>query len=182
MSPAEYFALERSSLEKHEYCDGEVFAMAGAKSRHNVIVGNIVGEFRSLLRARPCEVYPSDMRVELVGEGRYVYPDAVVVCDGPRFLDDGEDTLLNPTVVFEVLSDSTEAYDRGEKFQAYQGVASVREIVLVETKKARVERYARQGDGSWVLRAYGAGERVPVEACGVELAVDEVYLKAFAAA
>src|SRR5580698_2706245 len=114
-TPDEYLAMERSSPEKHEYCDGEVFAMAGASEKHNLIVANVVGELRNLLRRRPCKVYPSDMRVKIPATGLYTYPDASIVCHRPAFEDDTADTLLNPQAIVEVLSDSTEDYDRGTK-------------------------------------------------------------------
>jgi len=181
MIPAEYLALERSSEEKHEYADGETFAMAGAKRRHNLIANNIGGELRQALRDRACEVYPSDMRVFIPSANRYVYPDVTVVCDGPVFTDDEDDTLENPTAVFEVTSDSTEGYDRGEKFAKYRTVASIAEYVLVAHRAAAIDHYTRMPDGTWVLRAFGPGERVAMRSCGIDLAVDEVYLKVFPA-
>ena len=131
MTPAEYLAFERRSEEKHEYADGEIFAMAGAKRRHNLIAVNVGGELRQALRDRPCEVYPSDMRVLIASVSRYVYPDVSVVCDGPAFTDDEDDTLVNPTAIFEVTSASTEGYDRGDKFAKYRTVPSIAEVVIV---------------------------------------------------
>src|SRR5262245_42706125 len=105
--------MERSSEQKHAYCDGEVFAVAGANQEHNLIVTNVVGELRTALRRRPCDVYPSGMRIKIPVTGLYTYADASVTCDRPRFEDEKVDTLLNPQVIVEVLSDSTEDYDRG---------------------------------------------------------------------
>jgi Uma2 family endonuclease len=182
MSADAYLAFERSAAEKHEYADGEIFSMAGAKRRHNLIANNIGGELRQALRDRPCEVYPSDMRVRIPAEEQYVYPDVTVACDGPRFTDDEDDTLENPTVIFEVTSDSTEAYDRGDKFAKYRSVASLAEYVLVSHRSAAVDHYTRRPDGGWLLRAFGPGERFTLSSCGVELSVDELYLKVFPAA
>src|SRR5262245_26620705 len=133
MTREEYLEFERASEEKHEFFDGEVFAMAGARRRHNQIVINIGGELRQALRERTCEVYASDMRVRIPETNRYVYPDVTIACGEPRFEDAKEDTLVNPTIVFEVLSDSTEAYDRGDKFALYQTIPSLAEVVLVAT-------------------------------------------------
>ena len=179
VTSAEYLAFERASESKHELVDGEVFAMAGAKRRHNQIVINIGAEARGALRQKRCEIYASDMRVRIPATDRYVYPDLSIACGTPRFEDEAEDTLLDPLVVFEVLSASTEAYDRGEKFEAYQSVPSLADYVLVATSHARVDHFRRQDDGSWVLRSYGPGERIHLASCGCEIAIDEVYLKAF---
>lgn len=177
LTPAEYLAAERSSPLKHEYCDGEVFAMAGASEAHNLIVANVVGEMRSALRQRPCKVYPSDMRVKVPATGLYTYPDASITCDRPQFEDDEDDTLLNPQVIFEVLSDSTEDYDRGTKFKNYRSIPSLRDYVLVSQREVLVEHFVRQADGSWLLREYRTGARVELTATGCAVEVDELYLK-----
>lgn len=179
MTPTEYLAFERASETKHEYADGEVFAMSGGTREHSLIQANVAGELRALLRKRPCEVHGADMRVKVDASGRYVYPDATVVCGNPRFEDETSDTLLNPRIVVEVLSDSTEAYDRGEKFAQYRSVASVMDYVLVSQKKVRVEHFQRQPDGRWVLTVLGPGQSLTLESAGVELPVDEIYLKVF---
>ncbi|MEO7331333.1 MAG: Uma2 family endonuclease [Minicystis sp.] len=148
MTPAEYLAFERSAEGKHELADGEIFAMAGAKRAHNLIANNVGGELRQALRDRSCEVYPADMRVHIAAEGRYVYPDVTVVCGGPTFTDDEQDTFENPTVVFEVTSDSTEGYDRGDKFAKYRTIPSLAEYVLVSHRSAAVDHYTRMPDGT----------------------------------
>jgi Uma2 family endonuclease len=177
----EYLAWERQQLEKHEFHGGEVFAMAGATSEHNLIVANVLGELRTALRQKPCRVYASDLRVKIPATGLYTYPDASVVCGRPEFEDDKLDTLLNPLVLVEVLSDSTEDYDRGTKFTNYRTIASFRDYVLVSTDRVLVESATRREDGSWVLREFRGGERFTIESVGVELAVDELYLKVFEA-
>jgi Uma2 family endonuclease len=180
MSPAEYLALERSSRDKHEYCDGEVFAMAGASREHNLIVANVVGELRAALRHRPCEVYPSDMRLKVPAAGTYSYPDASALCGSAEFEDAEVDTLLNPAVIVEVLSESTEDYDRGTKFKNYRSIPSFREYVVVSQTEVLVEHHVRQADGSWLMREHRAGERFELSALACDLAVDELYLKVFA--
>ncbi|WP_437520866.1 Uma2 family endonuclease [Sorangium sp. So ce726] len=180
LSPEEYLALERSSEVKHEYAGGEVFAMSGGTREHSLIAANVVGELRSSLRARPCEAHASDLRIKNVTTGRYVYPDASVVCGQPLFEDEHRDTLLNPTAVFEVLSDSSESYDRGGKFALYRGIPSIADYVLLSQKQVEVEHFRRQPDGTWLLRVLGPGERLQIASIGCDLAVDELYLKVFA--
>jgi Uma2 family endonuclease len=180
LTPEAYLAWERQQLEKHEYFEGEVFAMAGASREHNLIVVNVVGELRNLLRKGTCEVYPSDLRVHVPLTGLYTYPDASVVCGRPELTDEQGDTLLNPSVLIEVLSPSSEGYDRGKKFEQYRSIASLRDYLLVSSESAHVEHYARQPDGSWLLRDARAGGRVSLSV-GCTLEVDEVYLKVFEA-
>lgn len=178
LSEAEYLVFERSSDAKHEYLRGEMFTMAGAKRRHNLIVGNVVGELRDALRDRPCEVYPSDMRVKIEATGLYTYPDASAVCADPQFQDDAEDTLLNPEAIFEILSDSTEAYDRGKKFEHYRGIPALRDYVLVSQSERLVEHFVRQPDGTWNLRVVREGTLLR-ESLDVGIEIDELYLKVF---
>lgn len=179
MSPEEYLTLERASEVRHEYANGEVFAMAGGTREHSLIAGNIVRELGIALRDRPCEVHGSDLRIKITATGRYVYPDVSVVCDTPSFEDSGRDTLLDPLVIFEVLSDSTEAYDRGEKFEQYRTIPSFQEYVIVSQKKVRAEHFVRRPDGRWVLAVLGTGDRLELESIGCEIALDELYLKVF---
>jgi Uma2 family endonuclease len=178
-TPEEYLAWEREAPEKHEYFQGEVFAMAGAKRRHNLLALNLGAELRDALRRRRCEVYASDMRVRVPATGLYTYPDVVVVCGTPRFEDEEEDTLLNPVVLVEVLSKSTSSYDRGEKFESYRTIPSFKEYLLVSQTKVLVEHFARQADGSWLMREHRAGEQVTLASVEAKIAVDEIYLKAF---
>jgi len=171
--------MERASPVRHEFFRGEIFAMAGASRQHNLIVTNIVREISSALRDRPCEVYPSDMRVKAEATGLYAYPDVTVVCGSPRLEDEHGDTLCNPLVLFEVLSDSTESFDRGGKFEQYRTIPGLAEVVFVSQKEAHVEHFERQADGSWRLREYRAGQRLVLPAPGCEVAVDDLYLKVF---
>jgi len=175
---AEYLSMERNSLEKHEFAFGEIYAMGGASAMHVEIVGNIVRELGNQLRQRPCRVYSTDLRLCVDAAYRYTYPDVVVVCDEPRFLDDQLDTLLNPDLIVEVLSESTRNYDRGDKFQQYRGIPSFREYLLVDQAKAHVERYSKQQDGTWSLWETDSLENViRLESIAVTLPVAEIYLK-----
>lgn len=147
----EYLALERQAQYKSEYCAGEIFAIAGASKWHNLIVANVIGELRSQLKGRPCTTYPSDMRVKISPTGLYTYPDVTVVCGEARFEDTRQDTLLNPTLIVEVLSESTEAYDRGGKFAHYRKLPTLLEYVLITQTKPHIEHYIRQPDHRWLL-------------------------------
>ena len=147
MTPEEYLETERKAETKSEYFAGEVFAMAGAGESHNVIVANVIIGLGTQLRGRPCKVYPSDMRVQVAPTGLFTYPDVVVVCGEPKFLDEKRDTLLNPTLLVEVLSDSTEAYDRGQKFEHYRQIESLQEYVLISPAAPKLERFLRQDAG-----------------------------------
>ncbi len=174
-TPGEYLALEREAEFKSEYVNGRIYAMTGASREHNLIAGNVHGELRARLRGRPCEVYMSDMRVKVSPTGAYHYPDVVAICGIPRFEDKHIDTLLNPTVVFEVLSPSTEAYDRGEKFAHYRRLETLAEYVLIAQDKMRVEHYGRDGE-RWVLTEISEPEGVlSLPSLGCEVPLREVY-------
>jgi Uma2 family endonuclease len=147
LTEAEYLEIERTAEWKSEFFNGEMFAMAGATPEHVLIAGNVAAELRLQLRGRPCRVYPVDLRVKVSDTGLYTYPDVVVVCGEPRFDELRGDTLLNPTLIVEVLSSSTEAYDRGDKFAHYRRLDSLQEYVLVAQDRCRIERFLRQKEG-----------------------------------
>jgi Uma2 family endonuclease len=177
-TPTEYLALERQAECKSQYFDGEIFAMAGATRRHNLIAMNVGRELSVQVRGRPCEAYPSEMRVKVSPTGLYTYPDVVVVCGEPRFEDNHEDTLLNPTLIVEVLSPSTEDYDRGRKFAHYRQIDSLAEYLLVAQERRHVERYRRQESGEWLLwETDRPDDTVALSSIGCELALVEVYDK-----
>jgi Uma2 family endonuclease len=178
LSAAEYLAQERAASTKHEFSHGQMVAMAGASLEHNVIVGNVVAELRAALRDRPCVALPSDMKIVVRASGHYYYPDATVVCGAPEFADELRDAILNPTVVVEVLSDSTERKDRGDKFHDYRSIPSCTDYLMCSSTEALVEHYTRDSDGFWRLREYGPGDVVPLRGVEVSLSVVEVYAKA----
>ena len=171
----EYLAFERATELKHEYISGEVVAMAGATREHILITGNIAQRLRNQLEGKPCETYTNDMRVRATPT-TYVYPDVVVVCDEPKFEDLEFDILLNPTVVIEVLSKSTEARDRGEKFSEYRANKNVKEIVFVSQHRPRVEQYIRQQNDKWVFHDVTelAGV-ITLDSIGCTLNLAEIY-------
>lgn len=178
VTPEEYLALERAASYKSEYVDGELFAMSGASRRHNLISLNIGAELRAQLRDRPCEVYTSDMRVKVRLSGLYTYPDVVVVCEEPAFEDTVGDTLLNPTLLVEVLSRSTADYDRGSKFEHYRTLASLREYLLVAQEKPHVVHYVRQSDLTWLLaETHDSAATLRLPSIDCDLALSEVYAK-----
>lgn len=148
----EYLALERTSLEKHEYYRGEIFAMSGASLPHNRIQMNFTGETRAFLKGKSCDVFGSDLRVHIPTSGLYTYPDAVIVCGELDVRDKEGDTLLNPAVIIEVLSKSTQSYDRGDKFALYRAILSLKEYILIASESVGVEHYSKQENGTWVLK------------------------------
>ncbi len=176
LTPEEYLALERKSEYRSEYFDGEIFAMTGASREHNLITSNIIGELRQQLKGKPCEVYPSDMRVRVAAWNLYTYPDVVAVCGEPQFEDAYVDTLLNPTLLVEILSPSTESYDRGRKFLYHRTIASLAEYLIVSQDEYRIEHYLKQPDGRWLLSDAASLEAVvELTSIGCSLALREAY-------
>ncbi|MCU0424675.1 MAG: Uma2 family endonuclease [Candidatus Kapabacteria bacterium] len=181
-TPDEYLAFERSSPEKHEYYQGEIFRMGGASNPHNIISVNIIGALRTQTRGKSCRVYASDMRT-FIPTGLYTYPDVLIVCGKPEFLDNVFDTLLNPVVIIEILSGSTKNYDRTKKFDHYRSIPSLKAYVLVEQDFARVEIYSRIDDDNvppertlWAFQAASSLEEtlhLAVVDCTINLA--DVY-------
>lgn len=174
----EYLILERQADSKSEYWAGEVFAMAGASERHNLIVGNTLAGLHGQLRQRPCKVYANDMRVNVSAAGLYTYPDVIIVCGEAQFMDDVHDTLLNPTVIVEVLSESTEGYDRGRKFEHYRKLESLREYVLIAQEPYHVEHYVRQPDNQWLLsETNNLHDSIHLPSVNCHLTLAEIYDK-----
>jgi Uma2 family endonuclease len=171
----EYLKLEESTREKHEFFQGEVFAMSGANEAHDLIVLNVGAELRQKLRGKPCRVYPSDLRVKVDPSGLYTYPDVVVVCGQPRFEQPGE-TLLNPTLLVEALSDSSEAYDRGRTSEQYRTMASLTDYLLIAQDRVLVEHYSRQPEDRWLLHAANRmQDSIAIDSLGCTLPLAEVY-------
>jgi Uma2 family endonuclease len=171
----DYLATERAAERKSEYFDGQMFAMAGATEAHNLIVGNLIHELKKQLEQRECRVYPSDMRVQCP-RGLYTYPDVTVVCGPPRFRDDCFDTLLNPTVIIEVLSENTEAYDRGKKWEQYNGIESLKHYVLVSSDHTHVDAYTRRSQSAWEYSAADElQQRAILSAIACELPLSTIY-------
>jgi Uma2 family endonuclease len=178
LTPQEYYRLERDSTIKHEYYDGEIFAMAGGTNEHSIIVMNIMGELRQRLKGKPCSPRDPNLRLKVRATGLRTYPDVSVYCGEMEFdtEDEAADTATNPTVIFEVLSKSREVYDRGFKFENYRQIETLRTYVLVAQDTALVETYEREA-GNWghYLETKGLGGIVPLPAIGVELPMREIY-------
>ena len=178
LTPEDYLALERSADFKSGYFNGEIFAMPGASESHNTIVVNVSSELRQQLKKRPCKVYANDMRVKVDPTGLYTYPDIAVTCGKAQFDDTHLDTLLNPVLIVEVLSDSTEAYDRGRKFEHYRKLDSLVEYVLIAQNRPHIESYRRQADQQWLLREYSELDgTLRLLSIDCDLALAEVYDK-----
>ena len=174
----EFIVRERAAATKSEFLRGHVFAMSGARPKHNLVASNIIGALGERLRGRPCLVLTRDQRIYSEAAGLFTYPDVVVVCGGARFHAKFDDTLVNPTVIVEVLSPSTEAYDRGAKFAHYRTIASLREYVLVTPDATLVEHYARGDDESWRLTTFTSpGDAVTFPALGLAVPVGDIYAK-----
>jgi Uma2 family endonuclease len=174
----EYLAIERNAEEKSEYFNGEVFLMAGASTNHNRIVRNVIRTLANQTLEGDCEIYPNDMRVKINKLNKSVYPDVSIVCGEQQFDDEQKDTLLNPTLIIEVLSDSTEAYDRGKKFEHYQQLDSFIEYILISHTPYRIEQFIRRDDRTWTYKEFrNADEIVQLESVNCTLLLEDVYLK-----
>lgn len=178
ISPEEYLKRERQAEYKSEYLNGEIFAMTGASRKHNLITTNLSITLGQQLKGKPCEVYSSDMRVKVRFNGLYTYPDVVVVCGEPEFEDDHVDTLLNPTVLVEVLSKTTERYDRIAKTTYYRTLDSLTEHLLVAQDEVRLEQCVKQENGEWLVFYYSSLDNiVELKSIGCSLALRDVYDK-----
>lgn len=173
----DYLAVERESTEvRHEYVQGQVFAMTGGSYEHSLIAANLAGELRQQLKSGPCVVLSSDMRIRIETADACAYPDVSVLCGDPVFHDQRRDVLTNPTLIAEVLSPPTEAYDRGGKFALYRQLPSLRHYLLITQDRIAVNVFTRQADGRWLLDAFAAADAViALEGLGGRLAVRELY-------
>ncbi len=173
---AEYLALESDSLEKHEFYQGEIYAMAGASISHNEITANILARLHALLHGKGCRPYGSDQRIRIKKVNLYTYSDTAVIC-GPIERDDADrQAALNPRAIFEVLSKSTENYDRGQKWEFYQQIPSLREYVIVSQEESKVTRYFRDEGGPWrYLLTSGLENVLALESLGCKLPLAEIY-------
>jgi Uma2 family endonuclease len=176
LTPTEYLAVERKAAFKSEFYSGEMFAMAGASEEHCLVKDNVAREAGYQLKTGPCRVVTSHLRVKVNPTGLYTYPDIVIYCEQPRFEDDVFDTLLNPRVIVEVLSESTEKYDRGTKFRHYRQIPSLGEYLLVAQDQPLAERHVRQPDGSWLMTEFAGMDAVlEFETVAARVPFTEVY-------
>jgi Uma2 family endonuclease len=176
LTAQDYLAWERQQETRHEYLNGQIFAMPGASRAHNVLCLNLAASLHQQFRGKPCEVYANDMRVKVSETGMYTYPDLVVACGEPRFEDQAVDTLLNPVLIIEILSDSTERYDRGAKFSHYRSLPSLQEYLLVSQTECRIEHYVRQPGNHWLLTEYqDLHDCIDLNSLVSQLTLSEVY-------
>ncbi len=176
LTEAEYLQMERAADFKSEFFDGEMFAMAGGTPEHSLIATNVAREFGNRLRGRPCVAYNSDLRIKVEATGLNTYPDLSIICGPLQFSEGTNDTAVNPSVLVEVLSDSTEAYDRGRKFAHYRQIPTLNEYLVVSQKEPRIERFVKQSNGQWVLsEASGLDGSLDVPSLGITISLGEVF-------
>lgn len=176
LTVAEYFAIEEKAERKSEFYRGEMFAMGGASREHNTVSRNLTAELHLRLKGSPCQVFAADQRVKVEKSGLYAYPDLVIVCGPPEYAAENRDTLVNPKVVFEVLSDSTERYDRTTKFRHYKLLSSLQEYVLVSQSEPLVERFARSADNTWAQTDFvGLQAILTLAAVPVSVPLADIY-------
>ena len=176
ITPAEYLEIERKAEFRSQFFNGEMFAMAGASANHVQITTNTSGALRGLLKGRNCRVGAVDMRIHVPRTGLFTYPDVFVVCGKPEYIESHNDILLNPNILFEVLSETTEGFDRGSKFAQYQSIESLTDYLLVAQHEYRVERFRKQPTGDWLLSVFTSlSESVPFPDLGIELPLSEIY-------
>lgn len=173
MSPQEYLEWEKTQELRHEYIDGEVFAMTGGTKPHNRIAGNLFTKLDDFLAEKDCEVYISDVKVQISSSGPYHYPDVVVTCDQRD--QESIDLVQYPCLIVEVLSPSTAAFDRGKKFTRYRQSSTLKEYVLIESDEIAVECFRRNDQGLWVLHTYGEGDTLNLESVGISIPVEKLY-------
>src|SRR5262245_61157563 len=175
----DYFAVEASSGVKHEFYQGEIFAMAGASLAHNHLSANVLTSLRGAVRPKGCSAFGSDLRVK-TPDGLFTYPDVMVVCGPISLAQDRPDTVTNPCVIVEVLSDATREYDRGEKFTLYQAIPTLQEYLLIEQDRVCIEHWQRQDAGDWTAQTYTTLEAImSLPTLGVTMPLREVYLQVF---
>jgi Uma2 family endonuclease len=176
LTPEEYLALDRAAEIRSEFYNGQMYAMSGASHRHGIVTHNISFLLELVLADRPCLITTNDLRVRVQPGGLYAYPDIVVVCEHPQYADDQADTLLNPMLLFEVLSPSTERYDRGFKSAQYRTIPSLQEHVLVSQSEPRIELYHRQSAGTWLFSEWtGLEATCRLESISCDLPLSSVY-------
>ena len=175
LSYEDYLALEKETDLRHEFLDGEAWAMAGGTISHSAVKTNLLALIRTALRGRPCRPYDVDLKVHIEDTGLFTYPDLSVICGPPARSPQDKNAATNPTLLAEVLSPSTEGWDRGSKFAHYRRLPTLQHYLLVSTDLVRVELYTRAEDGRWTLSEHGAGKQIELPALGISLDVDEIY-------
>jgi Uma2 family endonuclease len=174
----EYLTTEREQQTRNEFVAGEVYAMTGAKENHNLIVTNLIILIGTQFKQRPCRVYASDMKVRIDEADACTYPDVIALCGERQYYDQRRDVITNPTLIVEVLSESTEAYDRGDKFALYRHLPSLQEYLLLSQERMAADLYSRQTEGRWLLSNFEqADQEIPLESLQCSLPMAEIYDK-----
>jgi Uma2 family endonuclease len=174
----EYFAFEESQEERYEFHKGEIVNISGASINHNRIVMNISADIGNFLKSKTCEVYSLAMRVWVEENDVFTYPDILVICDSPKFYSQRNDTITNPLIIVEVLSESTRNYDRGDKFMFYRSLASFKEYILVDQYAVHVEHFYKTEDGKWVLTEYNSMDNTLVFIhLNFQISITDIYNK-----
>ncbi len=172
----EYLKMEKASDVKHEFCEGEMFAMSGAGARHNIIAVNLTVSLYKQLEGKPCRPYGSDMRIHIPENTLYTYPDISIICGDIISSDDDEDTATQPTVIIEILSTSTQRYDRGDKFKLYRAIPALRAYILVDTESINVECFSLNNEFIWELREYKKLEdNVSIKSIDGVISLEDIY-------
>lgn len=178
LTPEEYLDIERNAECKSEYYNGEIFALAGASYVHNRITRNISKALGLQLKGTKCEEFQSDLKIKEKISGLFTYPDIVVICGEPEFYDEEKDVVVNPTVIMEVLSKSTETYDRGFKFELYRRINTLKDYFMVSQDKISIEYYSRNDDDSWILKEFkDLNQNIEMKSIGCILELKDVYYK-----
>jgi len=173
---AEYLEMEDAATEKHEYYQGEIFAMSGPKYQHVLVSGNLLGSLMNKLKGKPCRPLNSNMRVHIQKNTLFTYPDISIVCGDPEFLNNDEWNLLNPTVIIEVLSPSTKNYDRGDKFNLYRDIPTLKEYILVDTDTIGIEAFSINAQGRWVLKEYkNISDTLSMKSIKISVKLEVIY-------
>jgi Uma2 family endonuclease len=176
ISQEEYLEMERAALEKHEYYQGEIFAMSGASLKYNEVFSNLFGEIQGKLKGKSCKPYGSDLRIHVPKNSLYTYPDISIICDKANLTDDKFDTATNPAVIIELLSKSTRNYDRFEKFSLYRDITALKEYILVDTQKIHIENYVRNADNTWQLTDYNViSDNLIITAVNISVSIADIY-------
>jgi len=178
LTEVEYLEIERAAEFKSEFFEGEMFAMAGGTPQHSLIATNLAREFGNRLNSGHCVPYNADLRIKIEATGLFTYPDLSVICGPLQFAAGTNDTVVNPTLLIEVLSDSTEGYDRGKKFEHYRQIPALQEYLLVSQKEPRIEQFVRQADGRWLLNeAAGLEAILKLPSLRISISLGEVFAK-----
>jgi Uma2 family endonuclease len=176
ISEKEYLAFERSALDKHEYYQGEIFLMSGASFKHNLIESNLRGSLHEFLKDKNCNEFGSNLRIHIPSNSLYTYPDIIVLCEEPNFVDEEFDTITNPSVLIEILSPSTANYDRGAKFDLYREIESLKEYVLVDSTSKHIVLYSRNDDNTWVLsETKNVADTIHLHSIEFTISVADIY-------